>query len=272
MIRTLIFMAFMAIGMLLASCGFSFCVTPLTRTARETLKFFKKEVNRTIILTTEKMKHNEVDFQVGNQINDSLRETIKQIDTLIAASVQLEKTGYKEQILLFAEHTNRVIMNTLTNLKSLRDLYDISTCSQFEATSFFPADSFSIPSEKMDEVKKAIVPVTQRIVRFFGDHPRQKFKAVIACSSTPAGHELNNKLCELRARAVAKLLLDQIRSNEEFIPYPERIHYDIKWVVKREKSSYPGRRKHHTPEDKHRSMIALTWNLVPASLYADTSD
>ena len=271
MIRTLIFIGLMAMSTLIASCSASHCVTPLDRTVRETLKLVKKEVRRTIKLTTEKVKCNEVNLHVGNEIIDSLTETIKQIDTLITASVQIGKTAYKEEIIFFAERTNLVIISTLTNLRSLHDLYDISTCSQFETATFFPADSFSISPEKIDEAKKAIEPVAQRIVRFFGDHPRQRFEAVIACSSTPAGQELNVKLCELRARSVANLLVDQIRSNEEFIPNPEWIHYDIKWTGKGEELPYPGRRKHHKPEDKRHSMVSLTWNLLPASLYAGSS-
>lgn len=209
------------------------------------------------------MKCNEVNFQVGNEIIDSLTETIKQIDTLIATSVQLEKTSNREEILLFAESTNTVTMSALTNLKSLRDLYDISTYSQFETATFFPADSFNIPFEKIDEAKKAIEPVAQRIVRFFGDHPRQKFDEVIACSGISDGHELNAKLCELRARSVASLLIDQIRSNEGFIPKPERIRYGIKWVGQGKALPYPGKR---------RSMVSITWNLLPASLYAGSSE
>jgi hypothetical protein len=275
MIRTLIFMGLMAINMLIASgCALFVCIEPgpLDRTVRETLNLVKKEVRSTIILTTEKVKCNEMDFHAGNEIIDSLTETIKQMDTLIAASVQLGKTGNKEEIILFAERTNLVIMSALTNLKSLRDLYDISTYSQFETATFFPADSFSIPSEKIDEAKKAIEPVAQRIVRFFADHPRQKFEAVIACSSTPGSQDPNIKLCELRALFVANLLVDQIRSKEEFIPNPEWIHYNIKWVGEGEALPYHGRRKHHKPEDKRRSIVSLIWNLLPASLYAGASD
>jgi hypothetical protein len=237
---------------------------------RETLKLIKKEVCRTIKLTTEEVKCNEVDFHVGNNIIDSLTETLRQCDSLITVSVRLGKKGYKEEILLFAEKTNVLIQTTLTHLKSLGDLYDISTCSQFDAATFFSTDSFRIPSEKIDEAKKAIEPVAQRIVRFITDHPRQRFEGVIAYSGTPDTQELNAKLCELRAQSVANLLIEQIRSNEEFIPNPALIHYNIKWESKEEASPCFRRRKHHKIEDKPRSMISLTWNLLPATLYTGT--
>ena len=267
MIRTLIFMGLMAMCMLIASCCLILpCCgsggSPLYQTVRQTLKLVKKEAGSTIILTTKKVKCNEVDFHVGNEIIDSLTGTIKQIDTLIAESVQLEKTGTKDEVLFFAERSN-LIMGALTNLKSLRDLYDISTCSQFETATFFLTDSFNIPPEKIDDAKKAIEPVAQRIVRFIGDHPRQKFEAVIACSGFTYGQELDVKLCELRARSLANLLVDQIRSKEQFIPNPEWIRYDIKWVGQREALPYPGKR---------RSMVSLTWNMLPASLYVGSSD
>ncbi|MFL5748102.1 MAG: hypothetical protein ACJ751_25735 [Niastella sp.] len=255
MIRTLIFMGLMAMSMSKApSCTPPRCVSPLTQTTRETLKLVKEQVTSSIKLTTEKVKRNEVDAHVGNEIIDSLTETIQQIDMLIAASVQLEYTSAKEEIMLFAFRTSQFTSNTLTNLKTLGDLYDISTYSQIETATFFPADSFNIPPEKIDEAKKAIEPVAQRIIRFFGDHPREKFKAVIVCSSTTDGQERNDKLGELRARSVANLLANQMRSKKEFIPTPERIR--IKWVAL----------ETAVPDFGKPGMVSIIWNLVPASL------
>jgi hypothetical protein len=223
----------------------------------------KKEAGSTIIMTTEKVKCNEVDPQVGNEIIDSLMKTIKQIDTLIPACVQLEKEGTKEELLNFAFGTTQLTTNTLTNLKSLQDLYDISTFTQFETGTFFSADSFRISPEKIDEAKKAIEPVAQRIVRFFGDHPQQKFVAVISCCGTHDGSKLNLKLCKGRARSVAYLLIDQIKAKKEFIPNPDWIRYHIKWVSQKEAIPYPGKRS---------NTLSITWNLVPASLYIGSSD
>jgi hypothetical protein len=265
MIRTLIFMCLMSMSILISSCCYIIpccggtVVKPLDQPIRERLKLVKKEAESSIILTTEKVKLNEVDFHVGKKIVDTLTKTIRQIDSLITISVQLGKTGTKEELLFFAEHSDRVTRSTLTNLKSLRDLYDISTYSQFETDSFFPADSFNISPEKMNEAKKAIEPVAQRIVRFFADHPQQKFEAVIACSSTPDGQELNDKLCKARARSVAYLLVDQIRSQKEFIPKPERIRYNIKWVDQKE--ALPSR-----------GMVSIIWNLIPATVNVGSSD
>jgi outer membrane protein OmpA-like peptidoglycan-associated protein len=259
MIRTLIFMGLMAMSMSKApSCMPPAPVHPLYQTALETLELTKKEVTSSIILTNEKVKRNEVELHVGNEIIDSLTEAIKQIDTLIATAVQLGYSGTKEEIMLFARRTNEFTSSTLTNLKSLGDLYDISTYSQFESATFFSADSFSIPAEKMDEAKKAIEPVAQRIIRFFSDHPREKFKVVIICSSAFDGQEQNVKLGELRARSVANLLSNQMRSKEEFIPTPERIR--IKWMAQK------------AAIGKGRSMVSIIWNLLPASLYAGASD
>lgn len=264
MIRTLIYMGLIAVGMSKApSCSPHRNVEPLYQTFRKSLKLVKKEVTSTIILTTEKVNCNEVDFHVGNKIVDTLTKTIQQIDTLIATNGQLEKTGTREEILQFAYQTHMFVENTLDNLKTLRDLYDISTYLQFETGTFFPADSFNIPPEKTDEAKKALEPVAQRIVRFFADHPRQKFEAEIACSSTPDGQEQNVKLCKGRARSVASLLVDRIRSYEDFIPHPKWIHYDIKWEEPEE--AIPN-------ADKRRGMVSIIWNVMPASLYAGLPD
>lgn len=264
-------MGLIALSMLIASCSVSNCVQPLDKTVRETLKYLKKEVTSTIKLTTKKVQQNELDPHVGNKIIDSLTATIKQFDSLTAVSYKLHKSGTKEEILTFAERTNVVIQKALTNIMSLGDLYDISTYSQFETATFFPADSSSISSEKIDEAKKAIEPVAQRIVRFLADHTREKFEAVIVCSGTLADQEQNVKLCELRARSFANLLLDQIKSNEEFVPKPQFVHYYIKWEPKREELPSRRRRRHHKTEEQRRNTVSLTWNLLPASIYTDSS-
>ncbi|MBO9199404.1 MULTISPECIES: hypothetical protein [Niastella] len=230
----------------------------------------KKEIRYTIKQTTEKVKCNEVDFQVANEIIDSLTATIKHMDTLMATSARLEKKGTREEVIIFAEHVSVVVISAMRILKSLCDLYDISTYSQFETATFFSADSSNIPPEKIAEARKAIEPVAQRIVRFLGDHPRQRFVAVITCSSTLVDQELNFKLCQGRARSVTNLLVELIRSNEEFIPKPNWIHYNIKCGAISEEFPYCGRKKHHTPEDNHRSMVSLNWNLLPTSLHAGT--
>lgn len=269
MIRILIFLGLMGMSILIPSCCLIIpccgggVIEPLDQAMRKRLKPVKKEVESAIILTTEKMKRNELDFHIGNKIVDTLTETIRQIDSLIIVSVQLGKTGYKEEVLMFAHYSDQLIRRTLLNLKSLRDLYDISTYLQFETATFFPADSFNIPPDKIDEVKKAIEPVAQRIVRFFADHPQQKFEAVIAYSSTPDDQELNVKLSKEQARSVAYLLVDQIRSQKEFIPNPERIHYNIKWVDQKEALPYSGKRG---------SMVSLIWNIVPAEVYVGSAD
>lgn len=262
-------MGLISVSIIIASCGPAHCVQPLTKTVIETLKFLKKEVSSTIKLTTKKVQCKEVDLEIGNKIIDSLNATIKQIDSLTAVSVHLHKKGTKEEILMFAERTSEVVQTAMINLKSLCDLYDISTHSQFETATFFPADSINIPTEKTDEAKKAMEPVAQRIVRFFTDHPRQKFEAVIVCSGSLDDQQQNIKLSELRARAVANLLIKQIKLNEEFIPKPQLVNYYIKWVAQREEVPGRRRRKHHKIEDQRHNTASLTWNLLPISIYTD---
>ncbi|MCS3797832.1 hypothetical protein [Niastella sp. OAS944] len=271
MIRTLLFVGLLSMSILIASCGPSHCVQPLTKTVIETLKYLKKEVSSTIKITAKKVQCNEVDVQIGNKIIDSLNETINQFDSLTAISVHLHKSGTKEEILTFAERTNVVIQKALTNIKTLCDLYDISTSSQFETAIFFPADSFNIPAEKTDDAKKVMEPVAQRIVRFFAEHPRQKFEAVIVCSGSLNDQQQNIKLSERRARAVANLLIKQIKLNEEFIPKPQLVNYHIQWVAQREEAPGRRKRKRHKIKDQRRNTVSLTWNLLPASIYTEQS-
>jgi len=273
MTRTLIFMGLTAMSMLMASCFFICRIgQPLDQTIRETLELVKKETRATMIATTEKVKRNEVDVHVGNEIIKSLTENIKQMDSLIAVSVQVGKIGYKEKILQLAYYTDQFTMSAMTNLKSLRDQYDISTYSQFEIATFFPADSVSIPPEKMDEAKKAIEPVAKRIVRFCGDHPRQKFQVVIACATTSDGQEPKDKLSVERARSIEYLLVNQIRSYEEFMPHPEWIHYNVKWLTKEEALLNSGSKKLAAPEDRRGNVVSLAWSVLPPAYYAGASN
>lgn len=133
----------------------------------------------------------------------------------------------------------------------------------------------------------------QRIIKFIGEHPRQKFVAVIVCSGfsdeSPIGKEsplyqsildkmdqpntarqaMNTKLSELRAKSIAKLLVDIIKTNEGLIPNPRLINYDIKWLGRGEALPYPSKIKDYKPVDKRRRMVSLIWNVLPGSLYAE---
>jgi hypothetical protein len=200
------------------------------------------------------VKKYEIDPDIGKEIIRNIKEEERKIDTILAAAQLVELNGTKEKILQFVERSKLIVNRAKTVLKTLNDLYDISTRSSFETATFFPADCDSIPPEKLEEAKKSMEPLTQRIVRFFADHPHEKFKAVIICSSTPDSQEQDGKLGELRARSVANLLANQMRSKEEFIPNLKRIR--INWVVQKAAIPCPGCSK-----------VSIIWNLVPASLY-----
>lgn len=292
MLRSLLIMVVTGLALGIASCGPSKQVQNLTKTTQETLELVKKEAQRAIALTVEKVKNYEVDPDIGKEIIRNLKDAERKIDTQLAVAVQLEKTGTKEEILQFAERTNVIIQSALTDLKSLNDLYDISTFSSFETATFFPAGGYGIPPEKQDEAKKSIEPIVQRIIKFFGDHPRQRFVAVIVCygfsdetpiakesplyspllakmkTNNPTRQELNVKLSELRAKSIANLLVDLIKINEALIPNPKLINYDIKWMGKGEELPYPDRVKDYKADDKRRRMVSLIWNVLPGSLYA----
>jgi hypothetical protein len=291
MLRSLLILVASGLTLFMASCVSS-KVQSLTKTTQETLELVKKEAQRAIALTVEKVKNYEVDPDIGKEIIHNLKEAERKIDTQLAEAAVLEKSGNREAIMKFAERTNVIIQSALTDLKSLNDLYDISTFSSFETATFFPAGTFGIPPEKQDEAKKSIEPIVQRIIKFFGDHPRQRFVAVIVCygfsdetpiakesplyapllakmkTNNPTRQELNVKLSELRAKSIANLLVDLIKINEGLIPNPKLINYDIKWMGKGEELPYPDRVRDYKADDKRRRMVSLIWNVLPGSLYA----
>jgi hypothetical protein len=143
----------------------------------------------------------------------------------------------------------------------------------------------------MDEAKASMEPIVQRIIKFIGEHPKQQFVAAIVCygfsDETPVGKEsplykslvekmdnpnpevkdLNKKLSELRAKSIAKVLVDVIKVNEGLIPDPRLINYDIKWLGKGEILPYPDKITDYKPVDKRRRMVSLIWNVLPGSLY-----
>ena len=292
MLRSLLILVASGLILCATSCGPSKAVSDLTKTTQETLELVKKEAQRAIAMTVEKVKNYEVDPDIGKEIIHNLKETEKKIDTQLAVAAEVEKSGNREAILKFAERTNVIIQSALTDLKSLNDLYDISTFSSFETATFFPAGGFGIPPEKQEEAKKSIEPIVQRIIKFFGDHPRQRFVAVIVCygysdetqiakesplynpllakmkTNNPTRQELNVKLSELRAKSIANLLVDLIKTNEGLIPNPKLINYDIKWMGKGEELPYPDKIKDYKAEDKRRRMVSLIGNVLPGSLYA----
>jgi flagellar motor protein MotB len=295
MCRKLCFFGLMGITMILASCAGS-RVQSLAKTTQETLELVKKEAQRAIELTMQKVRAYEVDPDIGKEIVANLKTAEKQVDEQIAQANELDKQGNREEILKFAERTNVIIQSALTDLKSLNDLYDISTFTQFETATFFPTGHYIIPQDKMDDAKKSIEPIVKRIIKFFGEHPRQRFVAVVVCNgfsdetpvakeselypnlllkmnkANPTRQEMNKKLSELRAKTIATLLVDLIKVNEGLIPNAKLINYDIKWLGRGEDLPYPDKIADYKADDKRRRMVSLIWNVLPGSLYAQGID
>ncbi|HEY0679403.1 MAG TPA: hypothetical protein VGD17_14055 [Chitinophagaceae bacterium] len=283
---------FLLAVMILASCASS-RVTSLAKATQEALELVKKEAQRAIQLTTDKIRNHEVDSDIGQRVIQNLQVVEKTADDQLQKVAEADKSNNREAILRFAEQTNVIIQSALTDLKSLNDLYEVSTFSQFETATFFPTGGYNIPTEKMEEAKVSLEPIVQRIIKFIGDHPKQKFVAVIVCSGfsdeSPVGKEsplyhsllekmdqpnptrqaMNKKLSELRAKTIAKLLVDIIKVNEGLIPNPRLINYDIKWLGRGEVLPYPEKIKDYKAVDKRRRMVSLIWNVLPGSLYIE---
>jgi len=288
--RKLTLLGFASAIILIAGCATS-RVQNLNKATQEALELVKQEAQRAIKLTEQKIKDMEVDREIGEEIIANLESTEKKVDAQLAQVSAMEESNNREEILKFTERTNVIIQSALTDLRSLNDLYEVSTFSQFETATFFPTGGYTIPAEKMEEAKASMEPIVQRIIKFIGDHPRQPFVAVIVCygfsDETPVSKEsslyysligkmdipnpdsrqLNKKLSELRAKTIAKLLVDIIKVNEGLIPNPRLINYDIKWLGKGEALPYPDKISDYKPVDKRRRMVSLVWNVLPGSLY-----
>lgn len=291
MIRNLLVILITTGAMILSSCTSQKKVEDLTKATREALELVKQEAQRAIRLTSQKVQNNEVDPEIGKEVITNLQVAEKKVDTQLVAAAVMNKGGNRDDILKFAEKSNVIIQSALTDLKSLNDLYDVATFSQFETATFFPTGGYIIPAEKIDDAKASLEPVVQRMIKFFGDHPKQRFVAVIVCYgfsdetpiakesslypsllakmtiANPTRQELNSKLSELRAKSIASLLVDVIKVNEGMIPDPRLINYDIKWLGKGESLPYPDKIKDYKPVDKRRRMVSLIWNVLPGSLY-----
>ena len=290
MLRKFTLLGLVSAFILMAGCASS-RVQNLTKATQEALELVKLEAQRARKLTEEKVKNYEVDQEVGEQIIANLETTEKKVDEQLVQVAEVEQSKNREEILRFAERTNVVIQSALSDLKSLNDLYDVGTFSQFETATFFPTGGYTIPPEKMEEAKISMEPIVQRIIKFIGEHPKQRFVAAIVCygfsDETPVGKEsplyksllekmddpnptrkeMNKKLSELRAKSIAKLLVDIIKVNEGLIPDPHMINYDIKWIGRGEAFPYPDKISDYKPVDKRRRMVSLIWNVLPGSLY-----
>ncbi len=290
MLRKMSVLVLAAAALLIAGCASS-RVQNLTKTTEEALILVKQATERAKILTAEKVRNSEVDEEIGQQIIENLETTEKKVDAQLQQAAAVDQSNNREEMLKFTEKSNVIIQSALTDLRSLNDLYDVTTFSQFETATFFPTGGYNIPPEKMDEAKLSMEPIVQRIIKFIGEHPKQRFVAAIVCygfsDETPVGKEsplyksllekmdkpnpdskeMNKKLSELRAKSIAKLLVDIIKVNEGLIPDPRLINYDIKWLGKGEALPYPDKVADYKPVDKRRRMVSLIWNVLPGSLY-----
>jgi hypothetical protein len=109
MFRNLFFMVLMAATMICASCASSKRVNELTKTTQETLELVKREAQRAIELTMQKVRDYEVDPDIGKEIVSNLQAAEKKVDAQIVEAAAVEKTGNREEILKFAEKTNVII-------------------------------------------------------------------------------------------------------------------------------------------------------------------
>jgi hypothetical protein len=293
--RNLTLLGLTSVIIIIAGCATS-RVQNLNKATQEALELVKQEAQRAIKLTEQKIKDMEVDQEIGEKIIANLESTEKKVDEQLVQVSALEQSNNREEILKFTERTNVIIQSALTDLRSLNDLYEVSTFSQFETATFFPTGGYTIPADKMEEAKSSMEPIVQRIIKFIGEHPRQRFVAVIVCYGfsdetpvakesslynsllgkmdipDPDGKQLNKKLSELRAKTIAKLLVDIIKVNEGLIPDPRLINYDIKWLGKGEALPYPDKITDYKPVDKRRRMVSLVWNVLPGSLYIKNLD
>ncbi len=292
--QNLFLLVCLATAIVFSSCA-STRVQNLTKATLEALELVKQEAQRAIRLTEEKVNRQEVDPNIGKEVINNLEATEKKVDDQIVKAAQLEKQNDREAILKFAESSHVIIQSALTDIKSLNDLYDVTTFSQFETATFFPLGGYIIPQEKLDEARVSMEPIVKRIIKFIGDHPNQRFVAVVVCSGhsdetpvskesplyksllplmknpNPTRQELNQKISELRAKSIARLLVDVIKVNEGLIPNPRLINYDIKWLGRGE--AYPTTKiKDYTPNDKRRRVVSLIWNVLPGSLYIQGLD
>ncbi len=294
--RNLFWCGSLCIILLFASCASSRKVESLTKATQEALELVKREAQRAIELTNQQIRNHQVDPDIGKEVIENLQVTEKKVNAQLAQAAEVEKSGSKDAQLKFAERSNVIIQSALTDLKSLNDLYDVATFSQFETATFFPSGGYNIPAEKMDEAKASIEPIAQRIIKFIGEHPSQRFVAVVVLYgfsdetpvsketglyqtildkmdiANPTRQQMNIKLSELRAKTIAKLLVDVIKVNEGLIPDPHLINYDIKWLGKGEELPYPDRIKNYAASDKRRRLVSLIWNVLPGSLYIKNID
>lgn len=145
--RTLVFFIFSALTMVLASCASS-RVQSLAKATQEALELVKQEAQRAIQLTTEKVRNHEVDSDIGRKVIQNLQTVEKKVDEQLAKADELDRANNREAILKFAEQTNVIIQSALTDLKSLNDLYEVSTFSQFETATFSLQVVTSSPTKK----------------------------------------------------------------------------------------------------------------------------
>jgi hypothetical protein len=297
MTRTLIFAGLAAVSLLIPSCfpivGFPSSGKSLVLNTAKELEIIKRETDNTIMLTARKVKGDEMSPNTGKEIIDSLKVIIKNADSLLTVCAHLNSSGSREERLRFIQLAGASIQNEKKTLNCLNDLYNISTPYQFETDTYFPAGGFRFPPDKLDEAKKSVEPIVQRIIKFLNDNPGQNFVAVIRCygftdetpipesfwnppglvvcvrRTQPTRQELAVKISELRAKALAMLVHDQIKSYEEFIPNMKLVIYDVDWLGKGEALPYPDKIKDYKPDDKRRRLVQLTWHLLPGSLYVN---
>jgi len=90
MIRKLCFIGLTGFTIFMAGCASS-RVQSLAKTTQETLELVKREAQRAIELTMQRVRAYEVDPDIGREIVANLKSAEKQIDEQIAKAAELDK-------------------------------------------------------------------------------------------------------------------------------------------------------------------------------------
>src|SRR5262245_16418829 len=102
MLRRLLLPGCVGIIVLLGSCAGS-RVQTLTRATQEALELIKREAQRAIQMTAEKVRNNEVDPDIGKQLVANLQVAEKKVSEQISLAGEVDKSNSREAQLKFAE-------------------------------------------------------------------------------------------------------------------------------------------------------------------------
>lgn len=171
------------------------------------------------------------------------------------------------------------------SIEFVNQLLKQQTFIKFNTAAFFEAGGFDIPSEKIEDAKKAFSPVVDSLFVFIKKFPKYKLEASIIINGYADGQgfspselvnqltknigkdqatkeELNQELSRLRSEGVSQIIVGIY--NDKVKEITSNYQFNTRFIKIGKGEEYPNKKiDNYQIDDERRRIVVIYWNAIP---------